>query len=104
MNRDKLSALPEPGTTTTYFNPPIVVTVSELRLRDVVRSTKNPFGTAVVNRICDDYVQLWRPYAVTEDFEMSGGQVIAYIGVEEFRVERTSPVTYELMERGPKAR
>jgi len=87
---------------TQYFDPPLIEKPRNLKLRDVVRmrGNVNPFGTAVVYNIRDGMVHFYRPYAVTADFETTGG-VIPYIGIEDYAVELTSSVEYEVLERGP---
>lgn len=52
---------------------PIILTVTELKLADVVELFDGPFGTAVVTQITEDEVVLHRPYGVTGDFSYTGG-------------------------------
>lgn len=62
---------------------------SELQLGDVVRLGPignygpNKFSDAVVIQITDKEIHLFRPYAITADFQYTGG-VIPYIGIEQF--------------------
>lgn len=77
-----------------------MVKPSEMRLADTIRHT--PLGLAwnvcIVKQITDTHVVLFRPYGTTCDFSWSGG-VICLIGVEEYRLDLTSRVEYELLER-----
>lgn len=56
---------------------------NELKLGDVVKAFDGPFGTAIVKQIENGLVYFFRPYAVTADFNYTGG-VICYTGTEEF--------------------
>lgn len=73
---------------TQYFNPPRPVTPRELQLADRVQldfMRNSPFNHAVVKKITDDSVILFRPYAHTGDFSCTAG-VLCYTGVEEVRL------------------
>ncbi len=61
------------------------VDVHGLALGDTVKQFEGAFGTAVVTKITDEAVTLFRPYGVTADFAYSAGsgaQVIPYTGFE----------------------
>lgn len=87
------------------------VRAKDMRLRDTVRMklsaptdqlNLNPYSSCVVVEIDEDWVYLERPYMTTADFVMmgtshAGRRVIAYIGVERYRIELTSHVEYELL-------
>ena len=42
---------------------------------------------AIVNKIADGLVHVYRPYATTADFSYTGG-VIPYIGIEQFTLSQ----------------
>lgn len=86
------------------------VRAKDMRLRDTVRMklsdptdrrNLNPYSSCVVVEIDEDWVYLQRPYMTTTDFVIgtshAGRRVIAYIGVERYRIELTSHVEYELL-------
>jgi hypothetical protein len=78
-------------------NLPLRAFASECRLGDVVSTTSGPFNAAVVIRITDTEIELFRPYAITSDFETTAG-VIPYIGYEEYSIYLKDSVM--LLQRG----
>lgn len=73
---------------------------SELQVRDVVKLSESPFSYAVVTCVTDDTVELFRPYATTDEILMAGNRVIPYIGIEQFSIMRTDR-EIELLSRSP---
>jgi hypothetical protein len=58
----------------------------ELQVGDTVRLDKGGYGpwmTAIVSKIENDLIHLFRPYGTTAGFRYTGG-VICYIGIEQF--------------------
>ena len=50
---------------------------------------KQPWCTAIVKKVDDEFVTFYRPYGHHADFTYgSEGQVICYTGLEEYKVER----------------
>lgn len=81
------------------------VKAKELDLGDEVSTfpgdpSDHSFSAAVVTKKEAEGVTLFRPYAITSDFEYTGG-VIPYIGFEEYRVSGDSDVRL-LRKSGPK--
>jgi hypothetical protein len=71
----------------------------ELRLADtVILDGLAPWRAAIVNKITDTEVTLFRPYGTTAEFSYSGG-VICYVGIEEFTIPRQSSVPVEVVAR-----
>jgi hypothetical protein len=77
---------------------PVKVKISELKLRDVVSLGDWPFSTAVVQKVDDDAVTLFRPYVHTSDFSYTGG-VITYIGTETVTLWRKDSREVVVLER-----
>lgn len=65
------------------------IKAKDLRLADVVDDSPfiGGFHTAIVSKIKEETVRLFRPYGVTADFSYSGG-VICYVGIEEYEIPR----------------
>ncbi len=60
-----------------------------LRLGDVIETYEGmPFSTAVVIKVNENTVTLFRPYAITADFSYTGG-VLAYVGIETYQIMRS---------------
>ena len=76
---------------------------ADLKLRDVVRLFDGAFGDGVVHKIADGVVSIFRPYAITADFEYTGG-VIPYIGTETVTLFLDDSREVTLIERPTKAR
>ena len=82
-----------------------IVSGSELKLRDKVRSFNGPYSTATVVRIekprpedkFRGLVHLFRPFVHTADFEGTWG-VTPYIGFEQYPIWMETKV--ELLEEG----
>ena len=63
-----------------------VIRAGDCNLGDTVNSgITAPFSSAVVIRKDEDEITCFRPYAVTSDFEYTGG-VIPYVGHEIYNV------------------
>lgn len=94
---------------TEYFNPPRHIYPREMRMRDVVsmvcrdQGDGRPWQFCIVKNVTDAYIELYRPYAVSEDFSTTSG-VICYMGLEQYRIEKESHVEYLLFERPAAAR
>jgi hypothetical protein len=71
--------------TTEY--PQKMIPANALQLGDTIKAFDDVFGWAIVIRVSDNDVTLFRPYATTADFSYTGG-VIAYIGLEQYSVPR----------------
>jgi hypothetical protein len=69
----------------------IEVAAEDLQLADVVMVHRSAFGTAVVTKVEEREVELFRPYATTADFSYTGG-VIPYIGIETYKLPRNNTV------------
>lgn len=79
---------------TTYPNK--LIKARDLQLGDEINC--NPHGsggwnTAIVKKVTDDTVRLFRPYGHHADFSYTGG-VICYIGIEEFEVPKNDMEYY----------
>lgn len=83
------------------------ITAKDMVLRDCVRMKRMedevfPWSTCAVVKIDKDKVTLKRPYGHTEEWSHGGKDhraVIFMIGMEEYSIELTSHVEYELIER-----
>jgi len=76
--------------------PPKKIKGIELQLRDVVQAFEGPFSTAVVTKIDEHSVYLFRPYVQTSDYSGTWG-VTPLIGIETYSIGKTTEVT--LLER-----
>ena len=66
---------------------PFDVAPNGLCLGDTIKLFDGAFGYAIVNKIADGSVHVYRPYATTADFSYTGG-VIPYIGIEQFTLSQ----------------
>ena len=71
---------------------------AELQLGDVLKLGNQTWDCAIVKKIEEHTVAIFRPYGTTADFSYTGG-VICYVGIEEFRVSLESGATYHVVER-----
>jgi hypothetical protein len=69
--------------TNTDKYPNREMSLTELRLADVVKAFDGPWGTAIVKNITKNEVTFFRPYGTTANFSMNSG-VICYTGLETF--------------------
>ncbi len=84
----------------------MTVLTIDLRLADVVSQASmrghlvadRPFSTCTVIQVEEDRVKLFRPYGQTADFSHTGG-VIPYIGIEEYWVEKSSSMIWNVYSR-----
>lgn len=61
----------------------------DLRPGDVVRAFEGPWGTAIVQRVEDDAVTLYRPYGtLANSVVYAGNRVICLQGCETWRICR----------------
>lgn len=71
----------------------------KLRLADtVILDGCAPWSAAIVSKITDTEVKLFRPYGTTADFSYIGG-VMCYVGIEEFSIPRQSRREVEVVAR-----
>jgi len=82
----------------------------DLQLGDVVRQdfgveaqrgqpgVGRPWSTCIVIGKDEKEIELFRPYGVTVDFSM-GHRVIAYTGIEQYKVEIDRETEWDLLER-----
>jgi hypothetical protein len=63
------------------------VKACNLKLGDVIAAYEGAFGTAIVVKIEERDIKLFRPYGTTADFSYTGG-VIPYTGVESYSIPR----------------
>lgn len=78
---------------------PTKIKAKDLKLADVIkciRSEDSPFSTAIVTKVDDKQVTLFRPYGTCEDFSCTSG-VICYTGVETYSIwkDETEYLVYE---------
>lgn len=79
---------------------PVVLSVSELRVGDVLKWYDGAFGTAVVKQVTNEYVKLFRPYGTTAGFAYGDNQTVCYTGVEEGTYLRDSKERFLVYQRG----
>jgi hypothetical protein len=77
----------------------ITVKQRDMKLGDVVECYKGPFSTAVVEKVTDNMVHLFRPYARANDVAY-GDTVTCLTGVEHFSVWRDSDREFVLLQEG----
>jgi hypothetical protein len=66
----------------------VLIPANELKLADtVILDGLAPWRSAIVKKITESEVHLFRPYGTTADFSYTGG-VICYVGIEEFSIPR----------------
>ncbi len=73
------------------------IQISTLQLGDHVNFGCDPFGWGTVTAVWDDAIEITRPYLHTSDFssvasrsgETTGSRLIAYTGLETFRIFRS---------------
>lgn len=80
-----------------------IIRAMDMQLGDVIRpfdsGNPGPWTSAIVKRITDDSIVLFRPYGVSADFSYTGG-VICYTGIEEYTIARKSmSAEWVLLER-----
>jgi len=73
---------------------------NELKLADTVKikDSDGEFNTSIVVQITDKRVILFRPYAITADFNHING-VIPYIGFEQWIVFVDSSTEFDVLSR-----
>ena len=69
----------------------------ELKLGDVVKCFEGPWGTAIVEKVTETTVHLFRPYGRVSDIAY-GDSVVCLVGVEHFSVFRDSDRTFEFLQ------
>ena len=73
----------------------------ELECADVVETSPDgPWNYAIVKKVTETQIFLFRPYGTTSDFKYTGG-VICYIGIDEYAIERSDERPLMLLERKP---
>lgn len=56
------------------------------------------FSTTIVIQVEEESVTLWRPYGTTADFSHTRG-VIPYVGIEIYKVPKSSSVKFVLLRK-----
>lgn len=76
-----------------------MIKARQMKLGDVVRTGTDAFADAIVKKITDKHVTLFRPYGHASDFSYTGG-VICYTGTEEWDIPLSGEAAYELLYGG----
>lgn len=79
---------------------PVQVTIKELKLGDIIALDfgGGPWNHAIVKKITETDVILFRPYGTSADFSYTGG-VICYVGMEEIPYSLSENYSFSVVER-----
>lgn len=80
-----------------YFLP-TKLKPADMKLADDVQLFEGAYGTAVVTKIADGIVHLFRPYMATADFSYTSG-VVPYIGHELIQLYVDGSHAYLVIQR-----
>jgi hypothetical protein len=64
------------------------IKAKDLKLADHINLGFSVWGSAIVQKVTENNVRLYRPYGVNSDFSVCGDTVICYVGIEEFEIWR----------------